>query len=95
MARNSSHAMLTLKNTWFTCFSFFLGMHVIVLEVIPSRNTTFSQSTPRLVPHGPAAVQIFVKTLTGKTITLQVEASDTIEYVKAGVFAFLVHPHMR
>uniref|UniRef100_A0A8C0IN28 Ubiquitin-ribosomal protein eS31 fusion protein n=1 Tax=Chelonoidis abingdonii TaxID=106734 RepID=A0A8C0IN28_CHEAB len=28
------------------------------------------------------AMQIFVKTLTGKTITLEVEPSDTIEYVK-------------
>ena len=28
-------------------------------------------------------MQIFVKTLTGKTITLEVEASDTIENVKA------------
>ena len=27
-------------------------------------------------------MQIFVKTLTGKTITLDVEASDTIENVK-------------
>lgn len=27
-------------------------------------------------------VQIFVKTLTGKTITLEVETSDTIESVK-------------
>ena len=26
--------------------------------------------------------QIFVKTLTGKTITLEVDASDSIEYVK-------------
>ena len=30
-------------------------------------------------------MQIFVKTLTGKTITLDVEASDTIENVKPGV----------
>ena len=30
-------------------------------------------------------MQIYVKTLTGKTITLQVEASDTIENVKAKV----------
>jgi hypothetical protein len=29
-----------------------------------------------------AAMQIFVKTLTGKTITLEVESSDTIENVK-------------
>jgi ubiquitin C len=28
-------------------------------------------------------MQIFVKTLTGKTITLDVEPADTIEYVKA------------
>jgi len=28
-------------------------------------------------------MQIFVKTLTGKTITLEIEASDTIESVKA------------
>ena len=31
------------------------------------------------------AVQIFVKTLTGKTITLQVEPSDKIENVKAKI----------
>jgi len=31
------------------------------------------------------AMQIFVKTLTGKTITLDVEPSDTIDYVKAKV----------
>jgi small subunit ribosomal protein S27Ae len=30
-----------------------------------------------------ATMQIFVKTLTGKTITLEVEPSDTIENVKA------------
>ena len=30
-------------------------------------------------------MQIFVKTLTGKTITLEVEASDTIETVKAKI----------
>jgi len=30
-------------------------------------------------------MQIFVKTLTGKTITLEVEASDTIQNVKAKI----------
>ena len=30
-------------------------------------------------------MQILVKTLTGKTITLEVEASDTIESVKAKI----------
>lgn len=33
----------------------------------------------------PANMQIFVKTLTGKTITLEVEPSDTIENVKAKI----------
>ena len=32
-----------------------------------------------------AKMQIVVKTLTGKTITLEVEASDTIENVKAKI----------
>ena len=30
-------------------------------------------------------VQIFVKTLTGKTITLEVESSDTIDNVKSKI----------
>ena len=30
-------------------------------------------------------MQIFIKTLTGKTITLDVEATDTIESVKAKI----------
>jgi ubiquitin len=30
-------------------------------------------------------MQIFVKTLTGKTITLDVEASDTIDNIKAKI----------
>jgi ubiquitin C len=44
-------------------------------------------------------MQIFVKTLTGKTITLEVESSDTIDNVKskiqgmfeAGVINFAAH----
>ena len=38
-----------------------------------------------LVPLDAVAMQIFVKTLTGKTITLDVEASDSIENVKAKI----------
>lgn len=38
-----------------------------------------------LMPLDAAAMQIFVKTLTGKTITLDVEPSDTIENVKTKI----------
>ena len=34
---------------------------------------------------GGGGMQIFVKTLTGKTITLEVEPSDSIENVKAKI----------
>ena len=40
-------------------------------------------STLHLVLRLRGGMQIFVKTLTGKTITLDVEASDTIDDVKA------------
>jgi ubiquitin C len=40
------------------------------------------ESTLHLVLRLRGGMQIFVKTLTGKTITLEVEPSDTIENVK-------------
>ncbi|CBI37011.3 unnamed protein product, partial [Vitis vinifera] len=41
---------------------------------------------PNPYPSSPdAKMQIFVKTLTGKTITLEVESSDTIDNVKAKI----------
>lgn len=40
---------------------------------------------PYDVPDYAGSMQIFVKTLTGKTITLEVEPSDTIENVKAKI----------
>jgi hypothetical protein len=39
----------------------------------------------RNTPNTPKKMQIFVKTLTGKTITLEVESSDTIDNVKAKI----------
>ena len=43
------------------------------------------ESTLYLIPRLCGGMQIFVKTLTGKTITLDVDPSDTIEYVKAKI----------
>ena len=39
----------------------------------------------KINPNPRGGMQIFVKTLTGRTITLEVEASDTIEDVKAKI----------
>jgi ubiquitin len=47
------------------------------------------ESTLHLVLRLRGGMQIFVKTLTGKTITLEVEASDTIENVKAKIQVIL------
>ncbi|KAF3961787.1 hypothetical protein CMV_013628 [Castanea mollissima] len=43
------------------------------------------QRRPSLVVDLVIMTQIFVKTLTGKTITLEVESSDTIDDVKAKI----------
>merc|ERR1712146_80214 len=43
------------------------------------------ESTLHLVLRLRGGMQIFVKTLTGKTITLEVEAGDTIDAVKAKI----------
>lgn len=47
----------------------------------------FSQHDKLLVTvlAGAGNMQIFVKTLTGKTITLEVESSDTIDNVKSKI----------
>ena len=48
--------------------------------IVPSRNA----NTPKVL-RLRGGMQIFVKTLTGKTITLEVESSDTIDNVKAKI----------
>jgi ubiquitin len=45
-------------------------------------NTIDLPHTSTSLRHRPTTMQIFVKTLTGKTITLDVEPSDPIENVK-------------
>ncbi len=48
------------------------------------RHTSFLKSSDSRNPEIPT-MQVFVKTLTGKTITLEVESSDTIDAVKAKI----------
>ncbi|GJU25765.1 polyubiquitin-like protein isoform X2 [Tanacetum coccineum] len=48
-------------------------------------NAFLKESTLHLVLRLRGGMQIFVKTLTGKTITLEVESSDTIDNVKAKI----------
>ena len=43
------------------------------------------ESTIHLVLRLRGGMQVFIKTLTGKTITLDVEASDTVDSVKAKI----------
>ena len=50
------------------------------LHSIPQRS---NNPSPNISPSTSINMQIFVKTLTGKTITLEVESSDTIDNVKA------------
>ena len=56
------------------------------MYVVPVRKLSFrKESTLHLVLRLRGGMQIFVKTLTGKTITLEVEPSDSIDNVKAKI----------
>ena len=48
-------------------------------------NPTFTVAAPTLPPVSGSSIPIYVKTLTGKTITLDVESSDTIRTVKSKI----------
>lgn len=52
------------------------------LLIIPDFSITDFKLSPAT---SYSAMQIFVKTLTGKTITLEVESSDTIDNVKTKI----------
>ncbi len=54
-------------------------------SLTPPNTQIQKESTLHLVLRLRGGMQIFVKTLTGKTITLDVESSDTIEGVKAKI----------
>ncbi|KAL7285253.1 hypothetical protein ACG7TL_000347 [Trametes sanguinea] len=51
----------------------------------PLTTVSSSSSTSSIASTHSSSMQIFVKTLTGKTITLEVESSDTIDNVKAKI----------
>ncbi|PHT54166.1 Ubiquitin-NEDD8-like protein RUB1 [Capsicum baccatum] len=59
------------------------GLKVMHGQLVPGKNSIYKDLgiSSNLVRLG----QIFVKTLTGKTITLEVESSDTIDNVKAKI----------
>ena len=48
-------------------------------------NNEILRKLKKIVSISEKKMQIFVKTLTGKTITLEVEPSDSIENVKAKI----------
>jgi ubiquitin len=53
--------------------------------IFQAPNYIQTESTLHLVPRLGGGMRIFVKTLTGKTIPLEVEPSDTVENVKAKI----------
>ena len=62
--------------------NFMIHLESSIVFLLPN---TVRRSTLHLVLRLRGGMQIFVKTLTGKTITLDVEASDTIDNVKAKI----------
>jgi ubiquitin len=67
---------------WYLDFCMHLFRRIIGIGLLLRNDQTF---TLRGLTLQVTSMQIFMKTLTGKTITLEVEASDTIENVKAKI----------
>jgi len=71
-----------LKNELSICTSVYTELMFFRIEKKKKKSSIYHQYELR---HQQQTMQIFVKTLTGKTITLEVEPSDTIENVKAKI----------
>ena len=63
--------------------------HIYSSSILHQHNTPTSINSQKVYTYHkdkqPSTMQIFVKTLTGKTITLEVESSDTIDMVKSKI----------
>ena len=73
--------MAFLENLNYWRIHFYLGTFFFLCRPLSDYNIR-NRCTIQLVLRLRGGVQIFVKTLSGKTITLEVEASDSIENVK-------------
>ncbi|CRK09744.1 hypothetical protein BN1723_017183, partial [Verticillium longisporum] len=66
-------------------FSSYISDPFMPTSLISFRRHSIHLDTPSLHTRESVTMQIFVKTLTGKTITLEVESSDTIDNVKSKI----------
>src|SRR6266404_7132048 len=72
------------------CWNVPVATQPLLLQTPPEYEYKYGTDRDTPLPHSPplsprTTMQIFVKTLTGKTITLEVESSDTIDNVKAKI----------
>ena len=69
---------------WVNVTMTFIANELELIKAPPTQaKAPAKEAKSKKVEYGGGGMQIFVKTLTGKTITLEVEPSDTIEIVKA------------